>query len=167
MAILLLALDFADVLVDGKFQITLWYLSVLLFLKALLIGGVEEIGWRYTFQPILEEKINYVLATLVTLLAWGSWHFAYYYIDGTLAKLSLTGLASFYLGLLINSLILSALYRKTKSLWICVMTHALINTLAQVSLGGNRFLALACQVLIIILAILVSTTWFKPRVNDF
>ena len=139
----------------------------MLFLKALLIGGVEEIGWRYTFQPILEEKINYVLATLVTLLAWGSWHFAYYYIDGTLAKLSLTGLASFYLGLLINSLILSALYRKTKSLWICVMTHALINTLAQVSLGGNRSLALACQVLIIILAILVSTTWFKPRVNDF
>lgn len=60
MAILLLALDFADVLVDGKFQITLWYLSVLLFLKALLIGGVEEIGWRYTFQPILEEKINYL-----------------------------------------------------------------------------------------------------------
>ena len=52
-------------------------------------GGIEEIGWRYFFQPTLEERIPYLSATLITFLAWSSWHLFYFYIDGSLAVIQL------------------------------------------------------------------------------
>lgn len=59
------------VLQGGRFQISSWYIPVILFFKAILFGGIEEIGWRFTFQPILEEKLNYILATIITFVSWG------------------------------------------------------------------------------------------------
>lgn len=63
---------------------------------------------------------------------------------------------SFLLGILINCFILSALYNKTRNLWICVMTHALINALSQISVGGNPFVPLVCKVIIICIAVSIS-----------
>lgn len=51
LVIVFLLLDFSYVLVGGKFEISSWYMPIILFLKAILFGGIEEIGWRYTFQP--------------------------------------------------------------------------------------------------------------------
>lgn len=47
----------------------------------LAFGGIEEIGWRYTFQPLLEESIPYEVASLVTFLCWGTWHYMYFSCD--------------------------------------------------------------------------------------
>lgn len=146
-----LLLDFVPQ--GGKFQIDSWYIPIILFLKAILFGGIEEIGWRYTFQPIIEEKYNYIFSTLMTFVSWGIWHLLYFYIEGSLYQVMVT---EFLSGLLINCFILSALYNKTRSLWICVMTHALINMLSQMSRGGNLYISLICKGIIIILAIDVS-----------
>lgn len=137
----------------GKFHIDSWYIPMILFLKAILFGGIEEIGWRYTFQPILEEKHNYIFSTFITFVSWGTWHLLYFYIEGSLEQVIVT---EFLLGLFINCFILSALYNKTKSLWICVMTHALINMLSQISEGGNFYVSLIYKGIIIIIAIVVS-----------
>ena len=152
-----LLLDFA--LQGGKYYINSWYIPIILFLKAILFGGIEEIGWRYTFQPILEEKFNYILSTIITFVSWGIWHLLYFYIEGSLYQVIVT---EFLLGLLTNCFILSALYNKTRSLWICVMTHALINMLSQISYGGNFYVSIICKVIIIIIAIVVSH-WAKSR----
>ena len=146
-----LLLDFA--LQGGQFQINSWYIPVILFIKAILFGGIEEIGWRYTFQPVLEEKFNYILSTIITFVSWGTWHLLYFYIEGSLYQVIVK---EFLLGLLINCFILSALYNKTRSLWICVMTHALINMLSQISGGGNFYISLICKGIIIIIAVVVS-----------
>ena len=63
---------------------------------------------------------------------------------------------SFLLGILINCFILSALYNKTRNLWICVMTHALINALSQISVGGNLFVPLVCKIIIICIDVSIS-----------
>ena len=65
--LIFLCLDFLPVIFGGQIKIGVWYLPFILFLKALIFGGIEEIGWRYFFQPVLQEKINYILATLGTL----------------------------------------------------------------------------------------------------
>lgn len=62
----------------------------------------------------------------------------------------------FLLGLLVNCFILSALYHKTRSLWLCVMAHALINMLSQIASGGNFYISLVSKGIIIIVAIVVS-----------
>lgn len=146
-----LLLEFA--LQGGRFQISSWYIPVILFLKAILFGGIEEIGWRYTFQPVLEEKLNYILATIITFVSWGIWHLLYFYIEGSLSQVVVT---EFLLGLLTNCFILSALFHKTRSLWICVMTHALINMLSQIASGGNFYISLISKGIIMIAAIVFS-----------
>lgn len=143
---LFLCVDFCSVWVGGHMEITYWYLPLVLFLKAILFGGIEEIGWRYTFQPIMEEKLQFIPATLLTFLCWGTWHFLYFYIEGTLVQVQIL---PFLMGLLTNCFALAALYRYSGSLWVCVMTHALINTLSLISIGGNEYISLFCKLAII------------------
>ena len=152
--VMFLLLDFFYVIIGGKLQINAWYIPIIIFFKAILFGGIEEIGWRYTFQPILEEKVNYILSTIITFSLWGVWHLLYFYIDGSLYQIEVIG---FLIGLFTNCFILSALYNKTKSLWICVMAHALINTLSQILSGGNTYVLFVCRVIIILISITICT----------
>ena len=155
LVLVFLLLDFFPFIFGGKITTQSLVLLLVLFLKALLFGGIEEIGWRYFFQPTLEEKIPYLSATVITFLAWSSWHLFYFYIDGSLAVIQLF---PFLVGLLTNCFILSALYHKTKNLWICVMTHALINALSQLSSTESVWLSLVIKMLIILLAMRIASS---------
>ena len=155
LVLVFLLVDFFPFSFAGKITTQSLVLPVVLFFKALLFGGIEEIGWRYFFQPTLEERIPYLSATLITFLAWSSWHLFYFYIDGSLAVIQLL---PFLVGLLTNCFILSALYHKTQNLWICVMTHALINALSQLSSTESVWLSLVIKVLIILLAMRIASS---------
>jgi len=155
LVLVFLLLDFFPFILGGKITTQSMVLPVVLFFKALLFGGIEEIGWRYFFQPTLEERIPYLSATVITFLAWSSWHLFYFYIDGSLAVIQLL---PFLVGLLTNCFILSALYHKTQNLWICVMTHALINALSQLSSTESVWLSLVIKVLIILLAMRIASS---------
>ena len=155
LVLVFLLLDFFPFILGGKITTQSLVLPVVLFFKALLFGGIEEIGWRYFFQPALEEKTPYLSATVITFLAWSSWHLFYFYIDGSLAVIQLF---PFLVGLLTNCFILSALYHKTKNLWICVMTHALINALSQLSSTESVWLSLVIKMLIILLAMRIASS---------
>ncbi|MCY7049631.1 CPBP family intramembrane glutamic endopeptidase [Streptococcus parasanguinis] len=153
LVLVFLLLDFFPFILGGTITTQSLVLPVVLFFKALLFGGIEEIGWRYFFQPTLEERIPYLSATLITFLAWSSWHLFYFYIDGSLGVIQLL---PFLVGLLTNCFILSALYHKTQNLWICVMTHACINSLSQMIVNENVWLSIISKILIISLAIMFA-----------
>ena len=153
LVIVFLFLNFCYVAFDGKLALNAWYIPIILFLKAILFGGIEEVGWRYIFQPIMMERHSYISSTLITFVLWGIWHFAYFYIEGTLLQVQVFG---FLLGLLTNCFILSALFIKTNSLWICVMTHSLINVFSQLAVGGNQNITYACKIIIIVMATVLS-----------
>ena len=153
LVLVFLILDFFPFILGGKITTQSIVLPVVLFFKALLFGGIEEIGWRYFFQPTLQEKIAYFSATLITFLAWSSWHLLYFYIDGSLGVIQLL---PFLVGLLINCFILSALYHKTQNLWLSVMTHACINSLSQILVNEDGWLSLVSKILIISLAIMIA-----------
>ena len=129
-----------------------WYAPIILFIKALVFGGIEEIGWRYFFQPVIQERFDYVISTLCTFVSWGIWHFAYFYIEGTMAVVDPI---PFLIGLLINCFILSAIFNASGSLWLCAMAHALINVFSQLSTGGNAYVSCICRVLIVVIAIVL------------
>ena len=156
LVLIFIGLDFLPQVFSGKMISPTWYLPIILFVKALVFGGIEEIGWRYFFQPTLQEKLTYLVSTLCTFVAWSLWHLLYFYIDGSLARIHLL---PFLLGLLSNCFILSAIYTKTRSLWLCVMTHALINALSQLSsTEENLGLSLVIKVLIILLAMRIASS---------
>ena len=154
--LIFIGLDFLPLVLSGKMIIPTWYLPIILFVKALVFGGIEEIGWRYFFQPTLQEKLTYLVSTLCTFVAWSLWHLLYFYIDGSLARIHLL---PFLLGLLSNCFILSAIYTKTRSLWLCVMTHALINALSQLSSTEESLgLSLVIKLLIIFFAMRIASS---------
>ena len=153
LVLIFIGLDFLPLVLSGGMVIQAWYLPIVLFCKALVFGGIEEIGWRYFFQPALQEKLTYLVSTLFTFLAWSLWHILYFYIDGSLATIHLL---PFLLGLLSNCFILSTIYTNTRSLWLCVMTHALVNALSQLSSAESLWLSLVIKVLIILLAMKIA-----------
>ena len=155
LVLIFIGLDFLPQVFSGKMISPTWYLPIILFVKALVFGGIEEIGWRYFFQPTLQEKLTYLVSTLCTFVAWSLWHLLYFYIDGSMSTVHLL---PFLLGLLSNCFILSAIYTKTRSLWLCVMTHALINALSQLSLTESVWLSLVIKVLIILLAMRIASS---------
>lgn len=155
LVLIFIGLDFLPLVLSGKMIIPTWYLPIILFVKALVFGGIEEIGWRYFFQPTLQEKLTYIVSTLCTFVTWSLWHLLYFYIDGSLAMVNLI---PFLLGLFSNCFILSAIYTKTRSLWLCVMTHALINALSQLPSAESVWLSLVIKVLIILLAMRIASS---------
>ena len=156
LVLIFIGLDFLPQVFSGEMISPTWYLPIILFVKALVFGGIEEIGWRYFFQPTLQEKLTYIVSTLCTFVAWSLWHLLYFYIDGSLAMVNLI---PFLLGLLSNCFILSAIYTKTRSLWLCVMTHALINALSQLSSTEESLgLSLVIKVLIIFFAMRIASS---------
>jgi len=161
--LLFLLLDFCYVVFNGKLVLSAWYIPLVLFFKAIIFGGIEEVGWRYVFQPVLQERHNYITSTIITFAVWGIWHFSYFYIEGTLPQVQAFG---FLFGLLTNCFILSALFIKTNSLWICVMTHSLINVFSQLVVGGNQNVSYACKIIIIVMATVLSIRERNKKATD-
>ncbi len=67
LVIIFMILDFLDVLIVGSIKITKDYILLLLFIKSIAFGGIEEIGWRYTFQPFIEKNYHILLLLLLLL----------------------------------------------------------------------------------------------------
>ena len=160
LALSLLLLDFLYVLFGGRCPLASWYQPIVLFFTALIFGGIEEIGWRYLFQPMLQEKHGYILSTLCTFAAWGVWHWLFFYIDGSLPGIVIP---AFYMGLLTNCFILSTVYNVTGSLWLCAMTHSLINVFSQLVQGGSGAVSWICRALIFAAAVLFSMKSRKTK----
>ena len=54
-------------------------ISLLILLGGMLIGAFgEELGWRGYLQPILEGKVNVLVASLLVGVLWGLWHVGNY-----------------------------------------------------------------------------------------
>ena len=66
LVLIFIGLDFLPQVFSGEMIIPTWYFPIILFVKALVFGGIEEIGWRYFFQPALQEKLTYLVSTLCT-----------------------------------------------------------------------------------------------------
>lgn len=118
-------------------------LSIIINLPFLiLLGGLEELGWRGILQPQLEKIINYLSSILVVGTIWSIWHLPLWFIKGTVQS-------SFPFGLyLFSGIILTAsfttLYKYTNNLFLCVLSHAWFNGCIGLALyvGNNGTLQL-------------------------
>lgn len=102
--------------------------AMVVFLQAgLIFGGNEEIGWRVTMLPILEEKFAPPLATLFVGVVWVSWHLPLWFIEGDSHQgMPFLGFAALGLAL---SYWLSMVYDLTGGVLFCMILHGWTNTL--------------------------------------
>jgi len=129
-----------------------WYTYFILLLQAIVFGGIEEIGWRYTWQPLIEEKHSFAVACTATFASWALWHYMYFYITDSLFGIDHL---SFLIGLLGSCFILGAIYKISKSLWLCVFYHCLLNVLSQTLQPVGLLPIVVCNSIAIMISILV------------
>ena len=102
---------------------------LLMFPVMIVVGGLEEVCWRFILQPPLEKAFSFVIAASIIAVVWAVWHLPLFFIEGRLQYNWSFGLyAILLLGL---GFLLAAIYRLTKSVWPCVLFHALVNTMFE------------------------------------
>jgi membrane protease YdiL (CAAX protease family) len=102
---------------------------LLMFPVMVIVGGLEEVCWRFVLQPPLEKKLHFAFVASIIAGIWAIWHLPLFFIAGRLQYDWNFGLyAILILGL---GFLLAAIYRLTKSVWLCVLFHALVNTMFE------------------------------------
>lgn len=107
------------------------YLMVLQFPLFIIIGGLEEVGWRGLMQPEMEKRLSPFLSTLIIGIVWSLWHLPLFFIIGTY-QYEFLNFFTFSLNTISFSFLLSVIYHHTKSVFKCIMTHALLNSISSV-----------------------------------
>ena len=105
------------------------YFLPLMILAMIFGGGLEEAGWRYITWPELNKKFGFVLSTLITAVIWWIWHLPLFFIQGVSQyHKSFLVFGIMVLGL---SFMLAVIRKLTGSVWLCVLCHAIVNSMSN------------------------------------
>lgn len=77
----------------------------------LVLGPVEELGWRGLALPVLQRHMAPVWAAILIGAVWGLWHLPAFYLSGTAQ--SAWGFAPFFVGNICLSLIVTPIFNRT------------------------------------------------------
>ncbi|MHC1750899.1 MAG: CPBP family intramembrane glutamic endopeptidase [Cellulosilyticaceae bacterium] len=128
-----------------------WYMVIVAIIPCIMDGGLEELGWRYILYSTLEKRFSFVGATSITAIIWILWHIPFFFIVGTAQ--SNMEFISFFIAVLGVSFALSAIYHITKSVWLCILYHAMFNALSFCwPIGRNLMITIINAVLMIVVS---------------
>lgn len=135
-------------------------------LIGIIIGGMEEIGWRAYALEGLQRKVPIILAGLIIGFFWAIWHLPLFFMEGTYQSqlgVGTTAFWSFHINILIGSPIYAWLYNKSGRIaFVVVLYHALGN------LSGELFVSVsvintAVEFLLALLLTTYSWKWMKKK----
>ena len=108
----------------------------------IVLGGLEELGWRGILQPKLEKAITYLPSVLVVAIVWSLWHLPLWLMKGSVQN-GFPFWLYFLSGLVLTSSF-TALYKYTNNLFLCILSHAWFNSCIGLALyvGSNGVLQL-------------------------
>lgn len=92
----------------------------------LVLGPMEEFGWRGVALPLLQRKYTPFVASLVLGVIWAVWHLPAFFLGGT--PQSGWSFGSFFLGVMAITMILTAMFNASAgSLLIAALYHFQMN----------------------------------------
>ncbi len=114
-----------QILIFGITEMKPAYMLIILVPLMLFCGGLEEAGWRYILQPELDTKVGYILSSIIVSAIWAVWHLPLFFIAGS--SQSEMNFGVFAIGIVGLTFVLGALRKVTKSVFLCVLLHCLVN----------------------------------------
>lgn len=102
------------------------YLALLELPIMIIGGGLEEIGWRGFLQPTLQKRWSPFTSTIMIGVIWAVWHLPLWFVIGS-NQMNMNFLW-FSLTALALSFLLTIIYLSTKSIFLCIIFHTLINS---------------------------------------
>ena len=131
-------------------------MSIPLTVFMLLGGGTEEIGWRGLLQPLFEQKFSIFTSSIIVSVIWGVWHLPLWFMGAT--SQSQTNFGSFLIGTLAFSITLAVIRDISKSVFVCILFHCMINAafdVAGVVMGfKSNMITLVISLLIYLVCVL-------------
>jgi membrane protease YdiL (CAAX protease family) len=110
----------------GDFPFSPWHGVLPALAVALIIGPVEEVGWRGVALPLLQRRFAPLWSSLILGAFWGLWHAPAFLLSGT--PQSAWSFAPYLLGVLALSVIITPLFNAAHgSILIAALFHFQIN----------------------------------------
>jgi membrane protease YdiL (CAAX protease family) len=108
------------------FPFSPWYTVLPALAVGLVIGPIEEFGWRGVALPLLQRRFAPLWASLILGAIWGLWHVPAFFLSGT--PQSAWSLGPFVVGVLAISVILTPMFNAARgSLLVAALFHFQMN----------------------------------------
>lgn len=103
-----------------------WYGVVPALALTLVIGPVEELGWRGVALPLLQRRLAPLWSSLVLGAVWGVWHIPAFFLSGT--EQAAWDLGPFLLGVIALAVIITPMFNAARgSLLVPALFHFQMN----------------------------------------
>jgi membrane protease YdiL (CAAX protease family) len=131
------------------FPFSPWQDVIPILLLTLIIGPVEEFGWRGFALPLLQRKMAPFWATLILGAIWGLWHYPAFIIPGTPQVGGDFG--TFIIAAIVISFLFTALFNASRgSILMPVLYHFQANNPAMPDGGAGWVIAMLVFVVVIV-----------------
>ncbi|MFK4329577.1 membrane protease YdiL (CAAX protease family) [Bacillus sp. RC240] len=114
------------------------YVALLSFPIMIIGGGLEEIGWRGFLQPALQKRFSAFFSTVIVSVIWAIWHWPLWFIPGT--NQTQRDFIAFIITTIAVSFLLTTIINTTKSIFMCLIFHALLNSFWTVYVPNDKVL---------------------------
>lgn len=112
--------------ITDSFPFSPWYGVFAALAIGLLIGPVEELGWRGVALPLLQRRFAPLWASLILGVLWGLWHAPAFLLSGT--PQSAWTFGPYFIGVLAIAVILTPMFNAARgSLLIAALYHFQMN----------------------------------------
>ena len=110
----------------GEFPFSPWHGVIPALAIALIIGPVEELGWRGLALPLLQRRFSPLRSSLILGAFWGVWHAPAFLLSGS--PQSAWSFAPYLIGVLSLSVIITPLFNAAHgSILMAALFHFQIN----------------------------------------
>lgn len=168
--LVLLLLNIAPLLLHNIFlgEKELFAPGPLIFiLIGVIIGGMEEIGWRVYALEGLQRKIPVILASFIVNTFWAAWHLPLFFMAGTYqAQLGVgtTAFWTFHAAIIISAPLYAWIYNKSGRIaFAVILYHALGNFSGEIFSTAAPSLDLGVEAVIAITVAVYSWKWMKNK----
>jgi hypothetical protein len=146
---------FAGAAIKGNVSIPFlslpWKQMISTLALALLLGSIEELGWRGFALPLLQNKFSPIWAGLILGSIWMIWHTPAFLIGGTLQ--SGWAFGPYFIGGVASSVIMTALFNDSRgSLFLPYLLHFQMNNpIWPDAQPWDNFLLAAIAIIIVVI----------------
>ena len=112
--------------ITDPFPFSPWYGVLPALATGLVIGPIEELGWRGLALPLLQRRYAPLWSSLILGGIWGLWHLPAFFLSGS--PQSAWSFGPYFVGVLAITVILTAMFNAAKgSLLIAALYHFQMN----------------------------------------